>query len=168
MKDDIELLKLGIIIDLGRVKNKNKNPVADKGILELTSELLRYCPEGGSVNESDLAIVTNTLNSRIRNRGLSAWEILFQRDTETSKQLDFVDTDLAAKQTEIRINNQSSSARSKAKGGKASTPALVEIGSLVYIKHEGDKTRARDRYIITKVDGNMCTVMKLHKSNILQ
>ena len=166
LKDDIELLKLGIIIDLGRVKNKNKNPVADKGILELTSELLRYCPEGGSVNESDLAIVTNTLNSRIRNRGLSAWEILFQRDTETSKQLDFVDTDLAAKQTEIRIDNQSSSARSKAKGGKASTPALVEIGSLVYIKHEGDKTRARDRYIITKVDGNMCTVMKLHKSKL--
>ena len=91
LKDDADLNKLGIFIDLGRVKNKNKNPVADKAILELTSELLRFSPEGGAVSESDLAIVTNTLNSRIRNRGLSAWEIMFQRDTQTLKQLEFVD-----------------------------------------------------------------------------
>ena len=165
LKGDNDLLKLGITIDLGRVKNKNKNPVADKGILELTSELLRYSPEGGSVSESDLAIVTNILNSRIRNRGLSAWEILFQRDTETAKQLDFIDNDLAIEQSNIRQDNQASSAKSKAKGGKPSVPASgVQVGSLVYIKEEGDKTRARDRYMVTKLDGNMCTVMKLHKS----
>ena len=164
LKDDSDLSKLGIIIDLGRVKNKNKNPVAEKAINEFISELLRYCPEGGAVNDADLAVVTNTLNSRIRNRGLTAWEILFQRDTDTAKQLDFIDKDLAIKQTDIRLDNQVSSAKSKAKGGKTSAPASVGIGSLVFIKDEGDKTMARDRYIITKLDGNMCTVMKLNKS----
>jgi hypothetical protein len=165
LKNDTDLNKLGICLDLGRVKNKNKNPVAEKGILELTSELLRFTPEGGAVNETDLAVVTNTLNSRIRNRGLSAWEILFQRDTHTLKQLEFVDNDLAEEQTNIRVQNQSSSAISKANGGKASTSAKVKVGSLVYIKEEGDKTKTRERYMIVKIDGNMCKAMKLQKTN---
>ena len=166
LKDDVDLTKLGISIDLGRVKNKNRNPVAEKGILELTSELLRFTPEGGAVNEADLAVVTNTLNSRIRNRGLSAWEILFQRDTHSLKQLEFVDNDLADAQTNNRVQNQASSALSKASGGRASMPADVKVGSLVYIKNEGDKTRSRERYMIVKISGNTCKAIKLQKTNL--
>ena len=163
LKGDRDLQKLNISIDLGRVKNKNKNPVVDKGILELTSKLLRYCPEGGAVKESELAIVTNILNSRIRNRGLSAWEILFQRDTDTVKQLDFDDKDLADAQTSIRLQNQVSSASSKAHGGMPAKAADVRLGSLVYVKGDGDKTKPRERYMVTKVEGNMCTILKLQK-----
>ena len=74
--NDVYLSTHNIFLDDGRIHNKNKNPVIDKGIQELGSELLRMYPEGGSVTAAQLAVVVNQLNSRIRNRGLSSWEIL--------------------------------------------------------------------------------------------
>ena len=164
LKNDADLGRLSITLDFGRVHNKNKNPVADKGIVELISELLRFCPEGGSVNEPELAHVTNVLNSRIRDRGLSAWEILFQRDIDSLKQLDFHDGDLAQAQVDHRVEKQGAVHKSSNK--KTAKAADVHPGSLVYIKEDGDKTRSRERYLVTKVDGNMCTLLKLNKSKL--
>ena len=39
--------------------------------------------------------------------------------------------------------------KSQAKTGKASKPANVQVGDLVYVKCDGDKHRVRDKYIIT-------------------
>ncbi len=158
LKGDLDLARLCINLDFGRIHNKNKNPVADKGILELTSELLRFSPEGGSVSESDLAYVTNVLNSRIRRRGLSAWEILFQRDSDTLKQLDFDDSLLAKAQVDRRLVDQSDAHRTGSK--ETAKAADVHSGSLVFIKDDGDKTRSRERFLVTKVDGNICTVVR--------
>ena len=50
LKGDITLAGLNISLDLGRRHNRNKNPVIDKCIQELISELLRINPEGGQTN----------------------------------------------------------------------------------------------------------------------
>ena len=77
LKEDEELQHYGIVIDIGRIKNTNKNPVAERGIQELEGELLKKCPVGGPVSELMLAVATARLNSRIRSRGLSSREMLF-------------------------------------------------------------------------------------------
>ena len=46
---DPALKKYGLTIEIGRLKNKNKNPVAEKAIQELEYELKRVQPEGGPI-----------------------------------------------------------------------------------------------------------------------
>ena len=69
-----------IKIDLGRPFNKNKNPVAENGIKEFHKECLRLNTTGGPLTPTNLAIVTKTMNERIRDRGFTSKEILLQRD----------------------------------------------------------------------------------------
>ena len=66
------LRQYGFAVEVGRVKNPNKNPVAEKCVAELGDELLRICPEGGTITPLSLAVATANLNTRIRNRGLSS------------------------------------------------------------------------------------------------
>jgi hypothetical protein len=61
-----------ITVEIRLVKNVKKNPVAEKYIAELGDELLRVSPEGGAVSPVTLAIAATNLNTRIRDRGLSA------------------------------------------------------------------------------------------------
>ena len=58
---------------------------------EVAIEILRYDPEAGPVTLDSFAVITSQLNSRIRNRGLSAWGILHQRDQESGHQLPFIE-----------------------------------------------------------------------------
>ena len=67
------LLSHGITLEIGRVKNPNKNPVAERAIEELGLELLNLSPEGGPVSDVILALATANTNSRIRRDGLSAF-----------------------------------------------------------------------------------------------
>ena len=43
--------------------------MAEKCVAELGDELLRICPEGGTITPLSLAVATANLNTRIRNRG---------------------------------------------------------------------------------------------------
>ena len=43
--------KLNIKVDLGRIFNKNKNPVAENAIKEFHKERLRLNPSGGPISE---------------------------------------------------------------------------------------------------------------------
>ena len=49
LKNDAVLKQLRISLEIGRVKNVNKNPVPEKAISELRDELLRHQPGVGSV-----------------------------------------------------------------------------------------------------------------------
>ena len=69
--NDPELKRLGIILHIGRHKNKNKNPVAERVIEELGLEILHIAPEGGPISRLTLAQATANMNSRIRRDGLS-------------------------------------------------------------------------------------------------
>ena len=166
LKNDSELMKCNISLDFGRVHNKNKNPVVEKGIRELSSEILRLHPEGGPISTSQLAVVINQLNARIRNRGLSAWEILNQRNQYTGEQLNIDDLQLSERQLEIRVANQAATAKHKARGRPAAENAVVQSGSLVYIKADKDKHKARERFLVTAVDSDSCTVQKFVKSQL--
>ena len=166
LREDLILTKVNITLDFGRVHNKDKNPVVDKGISELISEMLRQQPEGGQINNIDLALAVNQLNARIRGRGLSSWEILTQRDTVSGQQLDIDDNILLQQQTNTRLENQASSAKYKARGGALAMPASVSVGSLVYIKTDGSKTRARERYLVVRIVGNNCILKKLLSSSL--
>ena len=66
---------LNVTIEVGRVKNKNKNPVAEKAVRELEEGLIRHEPGGGPVSEVGLAIATVRLNSRLRFSGVSSREL---------------------------------------------------------------------------------------------
>lgn len=47
LRNDSTLGSLGIGLEIGRVKNINKNSVAEKAIAELEDEILRQTPNGG-------------------------------------------------------------------------------------------------------------------------
>ena len=83
LANDSVLSRHGIPLVIGHAKNKNKNPIAERAIQELGSEILKQSPEGGPISKITLAQVTARLNSRIRHSGLSAFEVWTQRDRFT-------------------------------------------------------------------------------------
>ena len=94
-----------IVLELGNPKNPNKNPVAERAVQELETELRRQDPLGGAVSEVTLAVATANLNSRIRSRGLSSREMWSQRDQFSNRQLPMSDDDLITKQHDQRLIN---------------------------------------------------------------
>ena len=86
------LKHIGISFEVGRVKNKNKNPVAERAALELEEEILRLELPGGPVTEVVLTTATARLNSRIRS--LSSRELWTQRNQFTNEQIPLSDLNL--------------------------------------------------------------------------
>ena len=85
------LLSHGITLEIGQVKNPNKNPVAERAIEELGVELLNLSPEEGPVSDVTLALATANTNTCIGCNGLSAQEVWTQHDQLTGLQLPIVD-----------------------------------------------------------------------------
>ena len=162
LKNDATLASIGMTIDYGRIKNKDSNSVIDKGIQELEEEILKHEPSGTALTPIQLQIIVDTLNSRIRNRGLSAKEIIFKRDQFTDKPIQIEDSELSKQQSNIRDKNHIPSARSKARGNSKALEAPVVEGDLVYIKNERNKNKIRDRYIITLIDKDKAHLQKLN------
>jgi len=88
------LSRLGIRLEYGDTRNVNKNPVCEKAIRELEQEIVRLHPEGGLLSDSDIQVVLKVLNNRIRNRGFTAQEIMFQRELSTGNPLSMNDENL--------------------------------------------------------------------------
>ena len=160
LRDDSTLRKFRITLEIGRVKNLNKNPVAEKAILEIEDELLKQEPGGGPLTSVALAIAVARLNTRIRNTGVSAREFWTQRNQYTHEQIPISDQDIMIKKHHIRSENHAYSEASKHKRGKFRTPSQVCIGDLVYLFSDEDKLHARNRYLVTSVEGNWCFVKK--------
>jgi hypothetical protein len=151
--NDAILASHGIKIVVGRVKNPNKNPVAEHAVEELGLECLQVSPEGGPISKVTLALATANMNSRIRRSGLSAHEIWTQRDQFTGEQLPIIDRQLILSQDISRRQNHGPSAKSKAHG-KTNTPTSdISVGMLVYLKGDRDKVKVRDKYMVTCVSG---------------
>ena len=147
--NDALLTKYRLRIETGRIKNPNKNPVAERAIQEVEEELLHQDP---SVTPMVLSVVTARLNSRIRARGLSAQEMYTQQDQFTNNQLPVSDQRLIRDQYHQRSVNHPYSARAKAPKEKSPVSPSIEPGDLVYIHIDRNKSRARDRYLDTSVD----------------
>ena len=106
--DDKLLLHRRLGIEVGRVKTMNKNPVAEKAVRELGDEMLGQEPY-------------------IRNRGLSAKELLIQRD-QFNKQYQYL-----TMISKHRIDNHPHSERSKTPGMNVLRSIEVAVGAQVRV-----------------------------------
>ena len=165
LASDQILLSHGITLEIGRVKNPNKNPVAERAIEELGLELLNLSPEGGPVSDVTLALATANTNSCIRHDGLSAREVWTQRDQLTGQQLPIVDRQLILSQNFSRQQNHSPSAKSKARGRTNIPSAAVSVGDLVLLKGDQDKLKAREKYLVVSISEDLsCELRKFTTS----
>ena len=142
-----------IFLEIGRAKNRNKNPSAERAVQELELELLQRDPHGGPVCPVVISVATATLNSRIRSRGLSAREMWTQRDQFSNIQFPLSDYDLISQQQSLRKANHPSSEKSKVPLAQMASSPSVAIGDLVYLCCERNKSRGR---LFTSIDGAWC------------
>ena len=149
LANDEELRRHKITIEVGRVKNANKSPVAEKCIAELGDELLRISPEGGSVSAVNLAIATANLDSRIRDRGLSAREMWYQRDQFTNRQLPISDLNLIELQHSSRIHNHAANEKSKTPRAQPSTVPVSTSVTLFALPRTVPNVAHAIRYLVT-------------------
>ena len=154
------LKSLGIEISLGDEKNPNKNAVADKAIQELELEILKLGATPSAISASTLVQAICNLNSRIRHNGLSAKEMFLGRDQVNGQRLRFTDKFLSTSQNTNRQSNHVPSSISKARGGSLASKPNVSVGSLVYVKHEGNKFNPRESYIVVELKHNESVVVQ--------
>ena len=135
LASDSILLSHGITLEIGRVKNPNKNLVAERGIEELGLELLTLSREGRPVSDVTLALATANANSRIRRDGLSTREVWTQRDQLSGEQLTIVDRQFILSQHYSPQHKHTPSATSKARG-------RTNLPLSVFLKADRDKLKA--------------------------
>ena len=102
-----------IFLEIGRVKNQNKNPAAERAVQELELELLRQDSHGEPVSPVVISVATATLISRIRSSGLLAREMWTQRDQFSNTQFPLSDYDLISQQQSLCKANHPCSEKSK-------------------------------------------------------
>ena len=158
LKHDDTLKQLGITLDIGRVKNINKNPVAEKAIAVIEEELLRQVPNNGPVTNLSLSIAIARLNSRLRRHGISAHELWTQRNQFTHDQLPISDRNIIINQHKQRQKNHPYSERSKNWKKNATNPPNINVGDLVYLHSDRDKTHTRSRYLVVSIDSPWCYI----------
>jgi len=161
-RSDTMLSDHGITLNFGYIKNKNSNCVVDKAIQKLELELLKAGHSNVPITSLQLQGAVDTLNTRIRNRGLSAKEIVLQRDQQSYEQLDNNDSALASQQETIRLRNHQASAPEHA------STANVKIGDFVFIRNECDKNKVRDRFVVTSIDKDNALIQKMNASLCLE
>ena len=130
MANKNSLNHLNVTIDVGRAKNKNKNPVAENAVREREEELNRQEPGGRPVSAVGLALATAGLNSRLRLPGLSSRELWTQRNQFTHEQLPLSDYDLKLSKHEQRSSNHASSEKSKSRRGLVPTRLHYTLATL--------------------------------------
>ena len=147
-----------ISIELGRFKNANKNPVAERAVQEVREHILKIDPTAHAVSSLVLSLAVASVNSTIRQCGLSAREILTQRDQFNNRQLPISDRECILQKHRSRIANHPSSEKSKASHQNYPPSSAVEVGDLVYLFCDRNKSRARNRYLVVSTDGEWCQI----------
>ena len=156
--------KLKISLDIGRINNRQKNPVAENAIKEIRKEWLRFKPSGDLLSDTELAIITSIINSRIRANGLAPKEVLLKRSIHDHKSISIDDSQESMAQFERRsLVNEKIAAKDSLTLNKVVDN--VNIGDLVFLKNDLSKSRAREEYIvIKKYSKNHETFLLIRKS----
>ena len=162
LKNNPSLKKLKIDIEVTDPANKNSIATVDNAIKEMEDELCKAAPNASTCNETILAIALKSMNSKIRNRGLSANEIMFSRDNYTQKNISIDDEALAKKQLKIKQENNKYS--EDCKFAKSTPPAYNFCkGDTVSFASKKDKTKCRDIFMVTNVFKDKLQVNKIMK-----
>ena len=98
--------------------------------------------------------------------GLSSRELWTQRNQFTHEQLPLSDYDLILGKHEQRSTNHASSEKSKNPRGLVPNTPSLQVGDIVYLISDKDKSRARDRYIVVSIDFPWCFVKKFSGSQL--
>ena len=91
----------------------------------MEGEIKRLSPDGGFLSLGTLSIAASNVNSRIRNTGLSAKEIIMKRDAITNEPIHIDDNKLQDFKYEKRIQNHGYSEKSKSNGNPSAVKAIV-------------------------------------------
>ena len=148
---DTILSRFGIKVDLGRVHNPNKNPVAENAVREFLKERLRLKKEGGPITEVERCLIMRNINNRIKNRGLAPKEILLRRDLISNEPKDIDDEKLSEIQNEKRLNDHEVNERCKATYLKEPNSPVIKVGDQVFIRNDLTKLRGREQYKVVEL-----------------
>ena len=107
-----------------------------------------------------LSVATANLNTRVRNKGFSARELWTQRGQFTNEQLPLTDYNLIRQQHALRNANHAHSQLSKSPDGARPKPQHIDVGDIVYIYADRNKTRSLCRYIVVSTDGSWLNISK--------
>jgi len=133
MTDNSPLKSLGVKIVVGRLLNKNKNPIAENAVKEVQKEILRLKNTTGPITEIDLAIVTKNVNSRIRYNGLTPKEILYRRNALTNLPIEVNDEEIIKKQSTNRQKSSQALFKHKGKSKNPTPEQTFKLGDLVLL-----------------------------------
>ena len=125
----------------------------DKKIQELEHEIRKCSPAHNVINIRILAKATAVVNEKVRNQGLSSKEIIFSRDQLSNENLTLRDQDIKNEVIRSRHINNNYSSKSKAAVPFKAKPANAVKGNIVFLKHDGDKLKRRDCYLV--IDTNL-------------
>ena len=108
-------------------------------------------PNGSPLSEAERAQITAFMNKQLRTNGLAPKEIMLKRRLKDHAALEIDDMSEGQAQFDRR---EKANAQQKVKDSLISiypeNPKL-SVADLVYIKSDLSKSRARERYIVTKV-----------------
>ena len=139
------LNKFNIKIEMGETFNHNRNPIAENLMKECHKEINRAGFVDTPLDECKLALVIKNINSRIRDRGLSAKEMCYMRDQVTNKNIHHADEKLKDIQKNKRIHTHNK---------VPPTDVNFDPGETVMIKDHMTKTRPREKFIVLDPDVN--------------
>ncbi|KAL0153092.1 hypothetical protein M9458_051586, partial [Cirrhinus mrigala] len=126
----------------------------------------RLAIEVGNAKNVYVTIAVARLNSRIRSRGMSAREMLLQRDQFSLEQLLVHDQELIALQHAQRLANHPHSVKAEAPLSRHAPVPDICPGDLVYLYSDRNKSQARSRYLVLSLDGTWCNIRKFTGSQL--
>ena len=126
---------------MGRLINKNKNPVAENAVKEVLKEILRLKAANSTISQTDLDIVMRNINNRITFNGLSTKEIMFKRDMISNE-------DILVKSKQISDLQALNRKISKSRIMKKTPRQDFQMGQLVFIRSTLNKNCPRDTFIV--------------------
>ena len=106
------------------------------------------------------------INAKIRSRGLSAREMLYQRDQFSNIQIPVSDEQLIKSQHEAKLDNHKFSEISKAPNRKIPPKCSAKVGDLVYVKSDKSKGKARERYLVILEEGDWLSIRKFTSTQL--
>ena len=145
-------------LEIGREKNVNKNPVAEKAVQELGMEMVKVAGDG-HVSREVLATAVSVLNSRVRFANRSARELWTQRDQFTLSPIVVDDQKIIAEQHERRVRSHPLPYAGSVR---------IKRGDVVFLKSERNKTMARSRYLVVDIDDTIILVRKFSGAMLLE
>ena len=148
---DSILHKLNIKLTVGRLINKNKNPVAENAVQEVLKEILRVKSQPGPITVTELAIVLKNINSRTRYHEHTPKEALFRRNVISNEPIDVLDSNIVAQQAKHKERSSKSSRKHNAKFKQPTPPQEFSIGDLVMLRNARTKNNPRETYIVEKL-----------------